>query len=295
MATAQPQPRTYEQGEVVSFRKTREAFGGLSNMAAGYPLLVEGVRIGTSEALYQACRFPHLPEIQRLIIAESSPMTAKMRSKPYRGNSRDDWDNVRIPIMKWCLRVKLAQNWNKFGQLLLETGDRPIVEDSSRDDFWGAIRGEPGIFNGRNVLGRLLMDLRERLRTDPESLQEVAPVAIPDFLLFGRQIFLVQATRIKTVRDTPPLQSALGFAETVGLPASDGSPPVNPILEIAGQERQPPAIQVEPRMKETRSPFVKGPAAEPVPERSANRLRWKALIVASAAAAACLLLWQVLT
>ena len=69
------QTRTYTRMESVAFGKTKEAFGGLSNMAAGFPIRVNGVRILTSEALYQACRFPHLPHVQRLIIAQVSPMT----------------------------------------------------------------------------------------------------------------------------------------------------------------------------------------------------------------------------
>src|SRR5436309_5954032 len=98
------QTRTYKRAECAVFSKTKEEFGGLSNMAGGYPLCVNGVRILTSEALYQACRFPHRPEVQRLIIAQKSPMTAKMKSKPHREDSRPDWDEVRVLIMRWCLR-----------------------------------------------------------------------------------------------------------------------------------------------------------------------------------------------
>ena len=152
--------RTYRRDECVTFRKTDEPFGGLSNMAPGYPLCVNGVLIGTSEAIYQACRFPHLPDVQRLIISQTSPMTAKMRSKPYRDQSRPDWDAVRVVIMRWSLRAKLVQNWEKFRSLLLLTEDRPIVEDSRRDEFWGAIatKEDPSVLVGCNVLGRLLME-----------------------------------------------------------------------------------------------------------------------------------------
>ena len=108
------QTRTYDRPSSVVFLKTHEAFGGLSNMAGGFPLHVHGVRIHTSEALYQACRFPHMPEVQRLIIGQTSPMTAKMKSKPHRKDSRPDWDRVRVKVMRWCLRMKLAQNWEKF-------------------------------------------------------------------------------------------------------------------------------------------------------------------------------------
>lgn len=188
MATINPELREYPRSDVVSFRKTSEEFGGLSNMAPGYPIHIRDRRILTSEALYQACRFPHMPHVQELILAQTSPMTAKMRSKPYSAQSRSDWDRVRVPIMRWCLRVKLAQNWGKFGNLLVQTGDRQIVEDSSKDDFWGAKRDDEGNLRGRNVLGRLLMELREKLRTEPESLEIVVPVPLPDFTLFSRAI-----------------------------------------------------------------------------------------------------------
>src|SRR5207302_1470417 len=126
--------RTYLRSDCAVFRRTHEQFGGLSNMAAGFGITINGARIRTSEALYQACRFPHRPKVQQLIIEQDSPMTAKMKSKPYRNDSRPDWNSVRVAVMKWCLRVKLAQNWNKFGELLLSTGQRPIVEDSRKDD-----------------------------------------------------------------------------------------------------------------------------------------------------------------
>ena len=198
------QTRIYDRETSVVFLKTMERFGGLSNMAAGYPLRVNGVRIKTSEALYQACRFPHMPEVQQLIIGENSPMTAKMRSKPYRRVSRHDWDFVRVKIMRWSLRVKLAQNWREFGRLLLSTGDRPIVEQSRKDDFWGAKVAEDGTLVGMNVLGRLLMELREQLKGDEsESLRFIEPLAISEFLLFGQPIDAVQATSNAKLSGSP--------------------------------------------------------------------------------------------
>ena len=73
-----------------------------------------------------------------MILGQKSPMTAKMKAKPYRNDSRPDWDEVRVEVMRWYLHVKLVQHWEKFGNLLLSTGNRPIVEESGRDQFWGA-------------------------------------------------------------------------------------------------------------------------------------------------------------
>lgn len=183
--------RSYPRREVVVVYKTKEDFGGLSNMASGYPLQVNGIRILTTEALYQACRFPHLPEVQREIIGQHSPMTAKMKGRPYLQHSRSDWNEVRFKVMRWCLRVKLAQHYEEFGRLLLATRDSPIVEQSRKDDYWGAKLDEElgETLVGQNVLGRLLMELREKLKSDSQgALKTVLPLAIPDFLLLGRPI-----------------------------------------------------------------------------------------------------------
>lgn len=201
--------RTYPRAEVVVVYKTKESFGGLSNMASGFPLKINGVRILTTEALYQACRFPHLPEIQREIIGQHSPMTAKMKSKPHRKNSRQDWDEVRFKVMRWCLRVKLAQHYEEFGRLLLATRDRPIVEQSRKDDYWGAkVSGDDETLIGQNVLGRLLMELRDLLKADSEGqLKTVPPLNIPEFLLLGKPIGTVTAQR--SSRDNKLQQPAL--------------------------------------------------------------------------------------
>jgi putative DNA methylase len=202
--------REYERSSSIVFLKTKEAFGGLSNMAGGFPLRVNGIRILTSEALYQACRFPHRPEVQRLVIEQNSPMTAKMKTKPYRDDTRPDWDGVRVKIMRWCLRVKLAQNYSIFARLLQSTGERPIVEESRKDDFWGAKPLDVDVLVGMNVLGRLLMELRQDVYEKPEQLLDVLPLDIPDFLLFSQPIEAIQGRSSAIVRtaERPPAPQA---------------------------------------------------------------------------------------
>lgn len=192
--TTKYQTRTYKYDEVCHFRKTKELNGGLSNMASGYPIKINGIYILTSEALYQACRFPHLPDVQKKIIDEKSPMTAKMAGKPFRSNTRQDWDNSRVDIMYWCLKVKLAQNLITFGQLLETTCDKPIVEESSKDPFWGAIKAKEDetTLKGVNALGRLLMKLRQEYNSASRfDLLFVEPLEIPNFLLYGEPIQVI--------------------------------------------------------------------------------------------------------
>jgi ribA/ribD-fused uncharacterized protein len=200
--TLPSQLREYRRSECVTFRKTSEPFGGLSNMAPGFPLLVNRVSIRTSEALYQACRFPHHPELQGLVIGQRSPMAAKMVTKPHRAHTRADWDVIRIHVMRWALRVKLAQNWDRFSELLLSTGNLPIVEDSHKDVFWGAKPVDAERLVGQNILGRLLMELRRDVDSaSGDSLRLVYPLRIPDFFLMGRPITVVPG-EVAQERDT---------------------------------------------------------------------------------------------
>ncbi len=191
MPVASDQEREYLKKEVVVFRTTQGPFGGLSNMAAGFPLTVSGIRFWTAEALYQCCRFPDAADVQKLIIAERSPMTAKMKSKRFRERTRSDWEGLRVRIMKWCLRVKLVQHQRKFGELLRATDGRPIVEESLRDQFWGAKPCDDGTLRGKNVLGRLLMELREEFVRADGAIDHVDPPDISNFRILGKPIGLV--------------------------------------------------------------------------------------------------------
>jgi len=151
---------TYDPARCVVFYKTKEAWGGLSNMCAGFPLVVEGHLYRTSEALYQAMKFPDHPEIQEMIREQLSPLLAKNKTKPYKHLIRKDWDQVKVDLMRHTLRVKLEQYPDTFGDLLMATGSRPIVEKSRKDRFWGAVEREDGLLVGQNVLGKLLGELR---------------------------------------------------------------------------------------------------------------------------------------
>lgn len=111
--------------------------------------------------------------------------------------------------------MKLAQNWREFGRLLLATHDQPIVERSRKDDFWGAKVEEDGTLVGMNVLGRLLMELREILKSeDAESLKLVEPLPIERFLLFDAPIEAVDAgeTNSQTAPNAKPT-SAFGLPQ----------------------------------------------------------------------------------
>jgi len=183
--------RRYRRKECVVFLRTKEEFGGLSNMSAGFPLKVSDVSIRTSEALYQVCRFPFYEAIQAEIIAQKSPIAAKMKARKHQYATRSDWMIFRLAVMRWTLRVKLAQHFETFGELLRSTGDKPIVEESSKgDDYWGTIpqENDKDLLVGINALGRLLMELRQEFLNKGEAMKVVSPPQLDNFLLLGKVI-----------------------------------------------------------------------------------------------------------
>lgn len=179
--------RRYAMADVISFAKTTARYGGLSNMAPMYPLFVNEVLIYSSESLYQACKFPLHPEIQKEIIEQRNPMKAKEISHKYEKYVRDDWDQVKYRVMEWCLEVKLIQNWDSMANLLIETGNKDIVEYSVKDEIWGAKRVGSTLV-GQNAMGRLLMRVRANYLENGRQRYKVLPPDVVGFLLYGYPI-----------------------------------------------------------------------------------------------------------
>ncbi len=157
--------RKYKKAECITFKSTKGKYGGLSNMAPGYPVYIHGVYIRTVEALYQALRFPNNPQIQRQIINYSSPISAKAFARTQIDKTRNDWDKQRFKIMKFCLELKYFYNKKQFSETLLSTLSYPIVEYTDKDKVWGAT-DEGDYYSGTNALGRLLMELRDNVVKD---------------------------------------------------------------------------------------------------------------------------------
>lgn len=185
--------REYHVKDVITFAKTDGHFGALSNMAPGFNLFINEVNIQSSEILYQACRFPLFPNIQEEIIRTQNPMNAKKISRQYIQYSRQDWDAVKFKIMKWCIEVKLIQNFDEFSKTLLSTGDKTIVEYSKNDAIWGAALKDEKTLVGKNALGRLLMELREKVKMgEIDKSTIIFPPNVSAFLLFGNPIEAVR-------------------------------------------------------------------------------------------------------
>lgn len=154
----------------VTFLKTKEEYGLFSNMAGGYPIHVpteygEVINfVPSSEALYQALRFPSFYLVQEEVLEAPNGFVAKLVAKKYLDRTRRDWNDVRVQTMRLAVLLKSLSH-PSFQEKLQQTGpETEIVEISRKDPFWGMVPQQKDDFSdlrGENTLGKILMDLRD--------------------------------------------------------------------------------------------------------------------------------------
>jgi ribA/ribD-fused uncharacterized protein len=130
----------------------------LSNFSA-FRIMWKARDFDTAEHAYHWEKFPHRADIQRGILQSRSAHHAFKLAEFYKDIVKPDWHSVKVNIMKEILRAKVKQH-EYVERKLRDTGDRWLVEDSWRDNFWGW--GEDG--KGQNMLGKLWMEIRDELR-----------------------------------------------------------------------------------------------------------------------------------
>ena len=84
------------------------------------------------------------------------------KRKGRRVKLRSDWEQVKTTVMREVLGIKFLDP--ELSSKLLATGNEELIEGNTWNDrFWGVCRG-----SGRNVLGKLLMEIREDLMLDSD-------------------------------------------------------------------------------------------------------------------------------
>ena len=156
--------RVYKRDEACGFRFTNAPWGAFSNFAPlAAPIAAGPWTFPTSEHLYQAAKFGAAPEVQRRIACAPSARAAAAIGRGTAAGLDPLWTAQRVNVMRWVLRMKREANAAEIDAALAATGDRPIVEVSTRDPWWGA-KPVGDRYRGANVLGRLWMELRQQLR-----------------------------------------------------------------------------------------------------------------------------------
>ena len=143
--------------QVIKFYRTGDPFGEFSNFAP-FPIRMKDRIWPTVEHYFQAQKFAgtkHEDEIQRC----DSPMTAAQKGRERNRPLRTDWEAVKDDIMREAVTAKFDQH-DSLRELLLSTGYAHLVEHTRNDSYWA----DGGDGSGLNMLGVILMEVREKLR-----------------------------------------------------------------------------------------------------------------------------------
>ena len=144
--------------DTINFYSVSDEHGEFSNFAP-FPIKLDGKTWPTSEHYFQAQKFLD-DGIQKKIRQAKSPSAAARMGRDRANPLRRDWERVKDDIMRKAVRAKFAQH-DDLKKLLLDTGDANLVEHTENDSYWG----DGGDGSGRNMLGRILMQVRAELRT----------------------------------------------------------------------------------------------------------------------------------
>ena len=135
-------------------------YGVFSNFSA-HEFTLDGEYWKTSEHYFQAQKFAHSPEDMAAIARASTPKRAAELGRERTRPLRKDWEEVKDDVMRRALAAKFEAH-PELRELLLGTGDEELIEKTSGDYYWGC--GTRG--TGHNMLGKLLMELRDKLRSE---------------------------------------------------------------------------------------------------------------------------------
>lgn len=115
----------------------------------------EGKTYPSTEHAFQAAKTHDAAE-RETIRKITTPKEAKRYGR--RVKLRKDWESVKLNIMEMVVEQKFKDP--ELRGWLLETGEAKLVEGNSWGDvFWGQCDGV-----GDNHLGRILMNVREKIR-----------------------------------------------------------------------------------------------------------------------------------
>jgi hypothetical protein len=143
----------------IKFYSVNDDYGAFSNFSP-HPIVLKGRTWPTTEHYFQAQKFAGAPdeeEIRRI----ASPMIAARMGRDRKRPLRRDWETAKENVMREALEAKFTQH-QELQELLLSTGDARLIEHTRNDRYWG----DGGDGTGRNRLGALLVELRDKLRRD---------------------------------------------------------------------------------------------------------------------------------
>lgn len=147
------------KNNTINFYSSRDEYGYMSNFAS-YPVSINKRIYKTSEHYYQSQKFAGT-DWEGKVRKAKSPMEAATIGRNKDGPLRRDWESVKDNVMREVVLAKFQQ-WPNLAQQLIDTGDAKLVEHTENDSYWA----DGGDGKGKNMLGIILMEVRDQLKKD---------------------------------------------------------------------------------------------------------------------------------
>jgi N-glycosidase YbiA len=146
----------------IYFYKINNPYGCFSNFSP-HSIDLAGENWATVEHYYQAQKFlgTKFEDLMVQIQTAPTPEIAAQIGRKLEHQPHPDWEYRKREVMYRAVSQKFTTHLS-IQQILIETENAEIIEDSPGDYFWGC--GIEG--NGANHLGRILMQVRDRLKID---------------------------------------------------------------------------------------------------------------------------------
>jgi GTP cyclohydrolase II len=152
----------------INFYHSDQPWGDLSNFSK-HAIYLKNKIWPTVEHYYQAQKFSGT-EHEETIRRSENPTLAKQIARDIPSSIvRPDWSTAKQEVMLNGLEAKFLQH-PELSALLVSSGSRPLVEHTKNDNYWG----DGGDGTGQNILGKLLMKVRENLVTKVKIKHDIA-------------------------------------------------------------------------------------------------------------------------
>jgi GTP cyclohydrolase II len=149
----------------IRFYHSDQPWGELSNFSR-HAVFLKGRIWATTEHYYQAQKFAGT-ELEERVRVSPTPTEAKRLAHAWSDERRPGWSQRKHRVMLEALQAKFGQHPDLAARLV-SSGRRELVEHTEHDDHWG----DGGDGSGTNMLGRLLMRVRDELRSQLLPMSE---------------------------------------------------------------------------------------------------------------------------
>lgn len=154
------------------YRADDKPYGVFSNLLRR-PMVFEGQTYPTAEHAYQAGK-ARKAEVRDWLMAAPSPSLLAMAAHGlYYWDIAPGWSTSKFDRMRAVLLAKFSEH-EDLRKALIATGDATLIESATVDNpvnrLWGQVNGV-----GKNMLGLMLMEVREALRTDQKKSHKKEP------------------------------------------------------------------------------------------------------------------------